>query len=158
MSSARRVRFPSARSNSCERTNSAGRHARSSAKTSKAEARLASIDDNTERPALQGLSGFIEKLRGMASAFYCERITGIRVLAPRPGPFCGNKAPGTTPFGKCGASWNSAFSGRLRVALQPRRDRTVDDPRTETKLICVPCDRTVTDKQQRQEANYSCGP
>src|SRR6266849_403368 len=48
--------------------------------------------------------------------------------------------------------------GRLSLAFQPRRDRAMDDPRTETKLICVPRDRTATDKRQRQEANYSCGP
>jgi hypothetical protein len=28
----------------------------------------------------------------------------------------------------------------------------------KTKLFCVPCDRTATDKQHRHEANYSCGP
>ena len=34
--------------------------------------------------------------------------------------------------------------GGLRLAFQPPRDRTVDDSRTETKLICVPLDRTAT--------------
>ncbi len=29
-----------------------------------------------------------------------------------------------------------------RLAFQPRSDRAMDDPRTETKLICVPRDRT----------------
>src|SRR5260370_30000615 len=50
------------------------------------------------------------------------------------------------------------ISDRLSLAFQPRRDRTVEGPRTETKLICVPCDRTATAKRQRQEANYPCGP
>jgi hypothetical protein len=34
--------------------------------------------------------------------------------------------------------------GGLRLAFQPPRDRTVDDPRTETKLICALRDRTAT--------------
>jgi hypothetical protein len=35
------------------------------------------------------------------------------------------------------------ISGRRRLAFQPRSDRAVDDPRTETKLICVAHTRTV---------------
>src|SRR5713101_4456409 len=39
--------------------------------------------------------------------------------------------------------------GRRRLAFQPRSDRAMDDPRTETKLICVPRDRTATIECER---------
>src|SRR5713101_4620324 len=36
------------------------------------------------------------------------------------------------------------IQGRRRLAFQPRSDRAMDDRRTETKLICLPRDRTAT--------------
>src|SRR5712691_3272873 len=68
------------------------------------------------------------------------------------------RVPQTTVLSPDQGTEAARIADRLRLAFQSRRDRTVDDPRTETKLICVPCDRTATDKRQRQEANCSCGP
>src|SRR6266851_1862766 len=79
------------------------------------------------------------------------RVLTVRELAST----CGSIRPGLSAAQGTEAA---LISDRLSLAFQPRRDRTVEGPRTETKLICVPCDRTATAKRQRQEANYPCGP
>src|SRR5216683_3331020 len=69
------------------------------------------------------------------------RVLTVRELAST----CGSIRPGLSAAQGTEAA---LISDRLSLAFQPRRDRTVEGPRTETKLICVPCDRTATGKRQ----------